>query len=123
MEQNEFFEFSYCAPEQEEIRRIRERYLPPQERKTKLDLLRELDAGVTRRGTMCSIALGTVSSLVMGLGMSLCMVWQRMAPGIVIGVIGMIGVAAAYPVYRRVTDREKKRITPQILKLTEELMQ
>lgn len=123
MEQNEFFEFSYCAPEQEEIRRIRERYLPPQERKTKLDLLRELDAGVTWRGTMCSIALGTVSSLVMGLGMSLCMVWQRIAPGIVIGVIGMIGVAAAYPVYRRVTDREKKRITPQILKLTEELMQ
>ena len=38
---NDSFEFTYSAPEQEEIRRIREKYLPPQEHQSKLERLRE----------------------------------------------------------------------------------
>lgn len=123
MEHNEGFEFTYSAPEQEEIRRIREKYLPREVRESKMDQLRRLDENVTKKGTWVAIFLGTISALVLGLGMSLCLVWYQMLPGIVIGLVGMIGVAAAYPVYAWITERERKRIAPEILRLSEELLQ
>lgn len=125
MDNNESFEMTYSAPEQEEIRRIREKYLPKEERETKMEQLRRLDASVTRRGTMVSIILGVIGALVMGAGMSMSMVWTDtlMIPGIAVGVIGMIGVGCAYPVFRHITIRERERLAPRILKLTEELMQ
>lgn len=123
MEPNESFEFTYSAPEQEELRRIREKYLPPEEHKTKLERLRELDAGVTRKGTAVSLILGVLGALVMGLGMSLCMVWAMYWPGIPLGVVGIAMAGAAYPVFHRITEREKQRVAPEIIRLTDELMQ
>ena len=46
---------------------------------------------------------------------------QFFIPGVVIGLIGIAAVAAAYPLYTRVTKKERERLAPQILKLTEEL--
>ena len=123
MEPNESFEFTYSAPEQEEIRRIREKYMPRQERQSKLERLRELDEGVTRKGTVAALILGILGALILGLGMSLCMVWELFMPGIPVGVAGMAMAGVAYPVYTRVTEREKERVAPEILWLTEELMQ
>ncbi len=125
MENNDSFEFTYSAPEQEEIKKIREKYLPREDREIKMDRLRRLDASVTQKGSMASILLGVIGCLVMGGGMSLCMVGPQayFAVGIVIGVIGMVGIALAYPVYSRVTARERERIAPEILKLSEELME
>ena len=125
MEEANSFEYSYSAPEQEEIRRIREKYLPPEERETKMEQLRRLDASVTQKGTMYSILLGVVSTLVMGIGMSCCMVWGGTVflPGIVIGILGMVGVALAYPLFVHLVKKERERLAPQILKLTEELLQ
>lgn len=67
--------------------------------------------------------LGVVSCLLLGVGMCCTMVWMDrwFVPGIVIGVIGIIGVAAAYPLYARITKKEREKLAPQILKLTEEL--
>ena len=45
-----------------------------------------------------------------------------LVPGIVIGVIGMIPVGLAYPTYNRVLAKERRRIAPEILRLSEELM-
>ena len=42
--------------------------------------------------------------------------------GVAIGLVGMIMVALAYPVYNRVLKKERERIAPQILRLTDELM-
>ena len=125
MEGKEAFEYTYSAQEQEELRKIREKYLPPEERATKMDQLRKLDASVTRKGALVSITVGTIFTLIMGIGMCFCMVWtdQLMIPGIIVGLIGMIGAALAYPLYKRITQKERERIAPQILKLTEELMQ
>ena len=120
---DEAFEFTYSAPEQEEIRRIREKYLPQQERQSKLDRLRELDESVTRKGTVVALILGVLGTLILGAGMSLCLVWSMYLPGIPVGVLGIAIAAAAYPTFTRITQREKERITPEILRLTEELMQ
>lgn len=116
------FEYTYSAPEQEEIKKIREKYLPREE--NKMDQLRRLDAQVTRKGTIVALVVGILGCLVMGTGMSLCMVWAGvwLAPGIAIGIVGIAAVAAAYPLYVRITEKEKARLGPQILRLTEELM-
>ncbi len=114
------FEYTYSAPEQEEVKRIREKYLPKEE--NKMEQLRLLDAQVTKKGTVVSLIAGILGALVLGTGMSLCLVWGMLLPGIAVGIFGMIGIVLAYPLYRSVTEKERSRLAPQILKLTEELL-
>lgn len=121
MEQNSF-EYTYSAPQQEEIRKIREKYLPREA--DKMEQLRRLDAQVYRKGTVWGLVVGIIGTLIMGGGMSMCMVWTStlLIPGIIVGVTGMAGVAAAYPLYARITAKERDRLAPEILRLTDELM-
>lgn len=121
MTEKEVFEYTYSSPRQSEVLKIREKYLPKEV--TKLDQLRALDAGVTRRGTAVSLIHGILCSLILGLGMSCCMVWagNYFLPGIVIGCVGLAGVAATYPLYNRIVSRDREKIAPEILRLTEEL--
>lgn len=121
--QNNSFEYTYSAPQQEEIRQIREKYLPKQE--DKMEQLRRLDRSATQKGTVIALIVGILGALVMGTGMSCCMVWTDtlLLPGIVIGVAGMAAVAAAYPLYAHITKKEREKIAPEILRLTDELMQ
>lgn len=119
---SESFRFTYSAKEQEEIKKIREKYVPKEE--NKMEQLRRLDQRVTRKGTSYSIMIGVIGSLLLGLGMSCIMVWQGswFIPGIIIGVIGIAIVAAAYPVYNLVTKHEREKIAPEIIRLTDELI-
>lgn len=121
MAEKEVFEYTYSAPQQSEVQKIREKYLPKEV--TKLDQLRALDAGVTRRGTAVSLVHGILYSLILGLGMSCCMVWagSLFVPGVVIGCIGLAGVAATYPIYNHIVKQDRDKIAPEILRLTEEL--
>ena len=122
MAEKEVFEYTYSAPQQSEVQKIREKYLPREV--TKLDQLRMLDASVTRRGSAVSLTHGVLFSLILGLGMSCCMVWagKWFVPGIVIGCIGLGGIAAAYPIYQYTVKQERAKIAPEILRLSEELI-
>lgn len=115
------FEYTYSAKRQEEIEAIRKKYMPKEE--DKMELLRKLDKSVERPGTMTSIILGVVGTLILGLGMSFCMVFggDFFVPGIIIGILGMAVLGAAYPVYKKITARQRQKLAPQILALTEEL--
>lgn len=117
----ETFEYTYSAKQQQEIENIRKKYLPKEE--DKMEQLRRLDRSATKKGTMVSIILGTVSTLILGVGMCCTMVWPEtlFIPGIIVGIIGIAGVADAYPIYLSITRKERKKLAPQILKLTEEL--
>lgn len=88
-QKNTTFQYTYSAREQEELRRIRNKYLHKEE--NKMELLRKLDAQVTQKATMYSIIVGVIGALILGVGMSCCMVWADsvFVLGIVIGVIGM----------------------------------
>ena len=121
MAEKEVFEYTYSAPRQSEVLKIREKYLPKEV--TKMDQLRAMDAGVTKRGTAVSLVHGILYSLILGLGMSCCMVWagSLFLPGIVIGCIGLAGVAATYPIYNHIVKQDREKIAPEILQLTEEL--
>lgn len=121
MENKETFNYTYSAKQQEEIKKIREKYLPKEA--DKMELLRRLDAGVTQKGTVISLVMGIIGALVLGVGMCCCMVWTELfALGIIVGIIGIAAVCSAYPLYNYVTKKEREKIAPEILRLTDELM-
>ena len=124
MNSNETFNYTYSASQQEEIKKIREKYSAPKEQENKMERLRQLDRSVTMPGTIAALIVGIASSLIMGTGMSMCMVWgdELFIPGIVVGVAGMIGVAIAYPLYSAVTKKRKEKLAPEIIRLSDELM-
>lgn len=119
---NNTFEYTYSAPQNDEVMKIRERYLPKEE--SKMEKLRSLDESVTKKGLACSLMLGIISALVLGIGMCCAMLWNKILfiPGIIIGCIGIGGIALAYPLNNWLTKRERERIAPEILKLTAELI-
>lgn len=127
MEQHEQFEFTYSAAQQAEVEKIRKKYT--QSEQSKLDQLRALDRSATQKAQARSLTLGIIGALVMGSGMSLIMtdIGQMLGGfalpvGIVAGLVGMVLVALAYPIYDRTLKKERKRIAPQILQLTDDLL-
>jgi len=116
------FQYTYSAKEQAEIKRIRSKYVPKEE--NKMEQLQRLDASATQKATMYAIIVGVIGALIMGAGMSCCLVWTDalLIPGIVIGIIGMAVLAVAYPLYNRTLKKERERIAPEIIRLTDELM-
>lgn len=122
-QQNDGFRYTYSASQQEEIQKIREKYLP---RETdKMEQLRRLDAGATKKGTIIALIVGIAGCLILGVGMSCCMVWggPLFIPGVVIGLLGIALIVSAYPIYVRVTKKQREKIAPEIIRLTDELMQ
>ena len=119
---NEGFSFTYSAKEQAEIKKIRQKYAPKTE--DPMERLRRLDDSVTSKATAVALALGIVGALILGLGMSCVLVWAEKLffAGIVIGVVGIGIVLAAYPVYEHIVKRERARIAPEIIRLTDELL-
>ena len=95
-----------------------------------MERLRSLHASASQKAQAASIAIGVVGALTLGTGMSLCMtdlgaVLGRLAMvlGILAGLLGLIMVALAYPLYNTVLRRQRQRIAPEILRLSEELLQ
>lgn len=119
---NQTFVYTYSAPQQEEVKKIREKYMPKEV--TKLDQLRRLDESTTKKGLACSLTLGTVSSLLLGIGMCCTMLWSEIwfIPGIVVGLLGIAGIVLTYPLNNHLTKKERQRLAPEILKLSAELM-
>ena len=119
--ENNTFNYTYSAKEQGEIEKIRKKYMPVEQ--DKLAYVRKLDRSVTNKATTWSLVFGIVGALIMGSGMSLCMVASKtfMVLGIVIGLIGMAVLSVAYPLYTRILKKERERIAPEILRLTDEI--
>ena len=129
-DENQGFHYTYSAKEQEELKRIREKYTSREE--DKMERLRRLDNSVTQKAQIVSLVFGVVGILILGFGMSLAMSdlgeilgsHRDMAIllGIVIGVAGGILACLAYPMYNFIVKRERKKIASEIIKLTDELM-
>ena len=127
MENNQSFEYTYSAQQQKEVEAIRKKYLPKEE--DKMEQLKKLHYSATQKAQAASIASGVIGALVLGTGMSLCMTELGAALGhfaivlgILVGLIGLIMVALAYPIFNRVLKKERSRIAPEILRLSEELL-
>jgi len=124
---NQSFEYTYSAQRQQEVEEIRKKYLPKEE--DKMEQLRKLHSIPTQKAQAVSLAVGIIGALILGTGMSLCMTnlgavlgTFALVLGILVGLIGMVLVAAAYPLYSRTLKKERERIAPEVLRLTDELL-
>ncbi|MFQ9798621.1 MAG: hypothetical protein ACLR23_06395 [Clostridia bacterium] len=117
----EKFSYTYSAKEQEEINRIRKKYMAEE---NKMEQLRRLDAGVTEKATAVSIIVGIAGALIMGIGMCCAMVWQGIwfIPGIVIGLCRHSGCGDGISDLSENSQKEREKIAPEIIRLTDELM-
>ena len=130
MENKESFNYTYSAKEQEEIKAIRKKYVTPEETEDKMAQLRRLDAGVYSKATTVSLIVGVIGALIMGIGMSLILTdigamlgtVLSMIIGISLGIVGIILVCLAYPIYNHTLTKEREKIAPEVIRLTDELM-
>ncbi len=111
--------------------KIRTQYMEKEEKSTDLDKLRELDSKVKRPASIFGYTFGTISALVMGSGMSLVMtdigdklgMGDVMAPGIVIGVVGMLMALINYPIYKKILGSRKQKYAKEIIELSEKIIE
>ena len=111
------------------VQKIRTQYTEKQH--TELDTLKELDAKVKKPANIFAYTYGSVSAIIMGAGMSLVMteigtilgLTSAMVPGIAIGVVGLSMALTTYPIYKKILEGRKKKFAPEILKISEQLMQ
>ena len=119
----ECFEYTYSAAMQKEIEEIRKKYLPKEE--DKMETLRRMDREAEKPGMMTSITVGTIGSLFLGVGMCCTMIWGVatwiFVLGVVIGLLGVVIISPAYPIYKKITKKQREKIADQILELTKEL--
>ena len=126
----ETFTFSYSAKQNSEVLEIRKKYLPQEE--SKMEKLRRLDRSVVQKAQIIALTIGLVGMIFLGFGMSLAMtplgeIWgshrdMSKVIGILVGLLGMGILVTAHPIHQVVIKRERKKIAPEIMKLTEELM-
>ena len=130
--ENNCFQYTYSAKEQAELKRIRDKYTAPTEEEDKMTRLRRLDASVTNTAQAVALVFGVIGTLILGFGMSLCMTdlgeilgsYKDMAMviGIIVGVVGGVLASLAYPIYNAIVKAKRKKLAPEILRLTDELM-
>lgn len=126
------FTYIYSAREQAELKRIRNKYTAPTESEDKMARLRRLDASVTNTAQAVALVFGVIGTLILGFGMSLCMTELAeilgshsdlaMVIGILVGVVGGILASLAYPIYHAIVKTKRKKLAPEIIRLTDELM-
>ena len=130
--ENNGFQYAYSAREQAELKRIRDKYTAPAEVDDKMARLRRLDASVTRSAQTVALVFGVIGTLLLGFGMSLVMTElseilalsgnEAMLVGITVGVVGGVLAGLAYPIYCAIAKAKCKKLAPEIIRLTDELM-
>ena len=115
------FSYTYSASENQEVLRIRKKYLPKEE--TKLEELKRLDSLVHSSGVIQGLCAGIGGCLVFGLGLCLAMevIGHMIWLGVILGLVGTAGMLAAFPIYRKIFHKAKARHSPRILELVAQL--
>ena len=129
--ENNGFQYTYSAREQAELKRIRDKYTAPAEVEDKMARLRRY-ASVTRSAQTVALVFGVIGTLLLGFGMSLVMTElseilgisgnEAMLIGITVGVVGGVLAGLAYPIYCAIAKAKRKKLAPEIIRLTDELM-
>lgn len=121
MEEQNTYKYTYSAPVNKEVEQIRKKYMPQEE--DKLSELKRLDTKVQFAGTAEALAVGIIGCLIFGTGMSMGLgaIGGTKFLAIILGIIGIIVMLPAYPVYLRVSRKTKSEYTPRILQLADEI--
>lgn len=120
--ENQHFSYNYSATRNKEVENIRRKYIPREE--SKLETLKRLDNRVQTAGMMESLCLGIIGVLVFGIGMCFFLdvfagkAWMTAF----FMIVGALLMAPAYPIYKSISRKTKEELTPEILRLSEEIM-
>lgn len=120
--ENKPFTYQYSAEKNREVEAIRKKYLPHQP--SKIERLKKLDGRVQRAGWTEGLSIGVIGALIFGLGMCFYLEVFSGAAWLtaLLMVLGVLLMIPAYPIYRYVSRKAKARLTPEILRLAEEIM-
>ena len=120
--ENKPFTYNYSAVRNKEVENIRRKYLPEEE--SKLETLKRLDYKVQSAGMIESLCIGIIGALVFGIGV--CFFLDVFAGAVwltaLFMIVGTLLMIPAYPIYRRIAHQTKEKLTPEILRLSEEIM-
>ena len=120
--ENKPFTYNYSAVRNKEVENIRRKYLPEEE--SKLETLKRLDYKVQSAGMIESLCFGIIGALVFGVGM--CFFLEVFAGAtwitVLFMIIGTLLMIPAYPIYKKIARKTKAELTPEILRLSEEIM-
>lgn len=120
--ENKPFTYNYSAVRNKEVESIRRKYLPEEE--NKLETLKRLDCKVQSAGMIESLCFGIIGALVFGVGM--CFFLEVFAGAtwitVLFMIIGTLLMIPAYPIYKKIARKTKAELTPEILRLSEEIM-
>lgn len=119
--ENNTFTYNYSATQKREVEEIRKKYVPHE--MDKMERLRRLDGKVQGAGMIESLCLGIIGLLIFGVAMCFGLrvfgtVWW---PAIPIGILGLAVMLPAYPLYKHLYNKKKAELTPEILRLIDEL--
>ena len=122
MKNDNVFTYQYSAEQNREVEHIRKKYLPKEE--SKLERLRKLDGRVKSAGMVPALCMGIVGCLIFGVGMCFGLDVFEGADwlSVLIGLIGVTVMLPAYPLYKRIASKTKAELTPEILRLSDEIM-
>ena len=120
--ENKSFTYNYSAARNKEVESIRRKYMPHEE--SKLEKLKRLDYRVQMAGMIEGLCFGIIGALVFGVGM--CFFLDVFAGAAwltaILMICGTLLMIPAYPIYRRIARKTKAELTPEILRLSEEIM-
>ena len=120
--ENKSFTYNYSAARNKEVESIRRKYMPREE--SKLEKLKRLDYRVQMAGMIEGLCFGIIGALVFGIGM--CFFLDVFAGAAwltaILMICGTLLMIPAYPIYRRIAHKTKAELTPEILRLSEEIM-
>ena len=94
---------------------------------SKVIALRKLDRKAKLPSEIFTYTFGVIFTLVLGIGMCLCMHVigpnnaAMMAIGIILGVIGIAGVSVNYPIYNKLLEKGKQKYAFEIMELAKEI--
>ncbi|MBQ8408444.1 MAG: hypothetical protein IJY39_06215 [Clostridia bacterium] len=120
--ENNRFTYQYSAPKNKEVERIRSKYLPHEI--SKMDQLKKLDYKAQTAGQIQGLTVGIVGALVFGIGMCFGLDVFGGADWLTLlfCVPGAMLMTPAYFIHRSIARKTKARLTPEILRLSDEIM-
>ncbi len=118
----EKFDYTYSATNDKELQKIKDKYRSKTTTESKMQQLEALDKSVSKNATIVALAIGIMGTLIFGVGITcVTALPQYFIVGVVVGIIGMIIIGVTYPIYSKMVKTKGEALSPQILKLIEEI--
>ena len=114
------FNYNYSAINREEIEKIRNKYISTQE--TNFEKLKRIDMKVINISTISSIFFGLIGAFIFSVGLILSLNFAKYSLGLIFSLTGFILMALTPLVYNLILSKMKKKYAPEILELSEKLL-